>query len=423
MDKIVLSRTKSPVPFRQIDESEPEWFYRLRRDGWNNYHTSDIPIRASQLWRYTDPAKFEIEKLLPSEFALPSIGNGDNGGPAAEKGELEKNFRITSELKEKGVIFKDLFSAVRMNAALVGKYLGQHTGGDFGRYEALNIALWNRGWFLYIPDNTVVKDPINIKSILHGPYEFRRLLIVVGDNSEATIVDDYLPSEQADNRQYNCVIDLFAGNAANLKYVNLQRANNEARGLVTYRAVIGRDTNLQSIFGGFGGSTVKVNAGVKIDGRGANSRMDGIVFADRKQHFDYHTRHHHTAGDTYSDLDFKVVLKDKSDSAYTGLIRIEKDALNCEAYQENRNLLLNRGARAESIPELEILTDEVRCTHGATMGPIDPEMIFYLRSRGFNRNEAVTAVVEGFVNSILDRVPDNVGQIFREAVAAKLGTD
>ena len=420
MDKNRIAEKIVTNSFRQIDDSEPEWFYRLRRGGWDYFHATGTPNRASQLWRYTNPAKFEIENLQSLKIELPEVKNGDNGQSPENSEEHYQNFRVTPELKQAGVMFKDLFSAVRMNAASVGQYLGKLTGHDFGRYEALNMALWNQGWFLFIPDNTVIKDPINIKNLLCGPHEIRRLLIVIGENSQVNIVDDYLPSEQNDNRSYNSAIELFAGHGSNVKYVNIQRPDSKATGYVTYRALIGRDTNLHSIFGGFGGSTVKVNAGINLNGRGGNSRIDGIVFGEGKQHFDYHTRHHHTSGDSYSDLNFKVILKDKSESAYTGLIRIEKDALNCEAFQENRNLLLNKGAKAESIPELEILTDEVRCSHGATMGPIDPEMIFYLKSRGFNSSEAVTAVVEGFVNSILDRVPEAVAAIFKESVSAKL---
>jgi Fe-S cluster assembly protein SufD len=139
--------------------------------------------------------------------------------------------------------------------------------------------------------------------------------------------------------------------------------------------------------------------------------MTGLIFSDGERSTDYHTRHHHKSGDTYSDLNFRVVLKDKTKSAYTGLIRIEKDAANCEAYQENRNLLLNEGARAESIPELEILTDQVQCSHGATMGPVDPEMIFYLKSRGILESLAVRLIIEGFFKSTLEKSPSAFKEI------------
>ena len=148
--------------------------------------------------------------------------------------------------------------------------------------------------------------------------------------------------------------------------------------------------------------------------------MYGLLFGSKRQHFDNHTLHHHASGQTTSDIDFKVVLRDKAVSAYTGLIRIEQDAANCEAYQENRNLLLGGGAKAETIPELEILNEEVMCSHGATVGPIDPEMIFYLTSRGFSPEEAVRTIVTGFVASTLKMVPADIRGGIRSAVTDRL---
>ncbi|MEE9555066.1 MAG: Fe-S cluster assembly protein SufD [candidate division Zixibacteria bacterium] len=421
MDKRI-EISKNDRSFRRIDESEPEWFYRLRRKGWDYYSKIGSPNRISNLWRYTNPAIFENGELERLEIELPKVRNGNNGNRPAENSKSSfEDFNLTPELKEKGVIFKDLFSAVRLNPGLTEKFLGKLVGFDFGRFEALNLALWNKGWFLKIPDNTTVDEPIYLNNIITEKSDFRRLLVLVGDNSRVDIIDDYSSSGDTQNTSYNCVTELFVGNGSNVKYINLQRPHSGYKGLLTYRAAIGRDSNLHSIFGGFGGTAVKVNVGVRLTGKGSESRIDGIVFAENKQHFDYHTRHHHTSSDTYSNLNFKVVLKDKSNSAYTGLIRIEEDALNCEAYQENRNLLLNKGAKAESIPELEILTDEVRCSHGATMGPIDPEMIFYLKSRGLNSIEATKAVVEGFVNSIMDRIPVKIADIFKNLVSEKLG--
>ncbi|HZN59563.1 MAG TPA: SufD family Fe-S cluster assembly protein, partial [Planctomycetota bacterium] len=142
----------------------------------------------------------------------------------------------------------------------------------------------------------------------------------------------------------------------------------------------------------------------------------GFLLGEGKQHFDHHTVHDHRAGKTRSNLDFKVVLKDRSRSAYTGLIRIEPGCPDSEAYQENRNLLLNDGARAESIPELEILTDEVKCTHGATMGTLDAQHLFYLMSRGIDRAEAIRLIVGGFIEPTLSRLDEDLSARLRRHV-------
>ena len=423
MDKQITTSAKESKEFRHIHDSEPEWFYRLRRDGWMYHQKSCPPNRASHLWRYSDPAKFETDSLEMPQGVLPSVTNGNGNYGAGRSGGLLEPFRLSPELKQRGVIFKDLFSAIRINAGHVEKHFASLVGIDFGRFEALNMALWNDGYFLYIPDNVVIDKPIYIRSSEIDANNFSRSLVVIGNNCEVTLVNDCGSDGAGKKSIVNDATELVAGDGSRVKYINLQRHPETTSALVNYRARIGRDSEIYSIFGGFGGSNIKVNAGTELAGRGAHSRMDGIIFATGTQRFDYHTRHHHTAGNTYSDLNFKVILKDRSNSAYTGLIRIEKDAPNCEAYQENRNLLLNPGARAESIPELEILTDEVRCTHGATMGPIDPEMIFYLKSRGFSRRDATRTIVEGFVKSTLDRIPEEISVAIGRMVSDKLGSE
>jgi Fe-S cluster assembly protein SufD len=164
----------------------------------------------------------------------------------------------------------------------------------------------------------------------------------------------------------------------------------------------------------------KADLGSHLEGPGANVELVGFLCGEGKQHFDHHTVHDHRAPHTYSDLDFKVVLKDKARSAYTGLIRIEPDAPQSEAYQENRNLLLTEGAKAESIPELEILTDDVKCTHGATMGNLDPEHLFYLMSRGLSRGEALRLIVGGFIEPTLSRIPEDLRERLRDHVEDRI---
>ncbi len=429
-DTDTATLTADRIDFRSIGKSEPEWLYRLRKQGWDFYQDSPLPPRADHLWRYTDPGLFVMGSLEDQMKIVPVQAENlahdlramspDYAAFGYNRSDLLTFAQMTPGLAEKGIVFNDLSCAARENIDLVKKNLGALIGQDFGKFEALNMALWNNGLFLYIPDNVVIEKPIYMHRHPTGKYTIQRLLIVAGDNVQATFIDDYSCHCRHEGAVANSAVEIIAGDSVNLKYINLQRLAEDNSTYVTIRTRIGQDSNMYSLFGGFDSSNVKVNAGTVLAGRGSSSRMAGVLFADSNQHFDYHTRHHHTAGESYSDLDFKVVLKDKGTSAYTGLIRIEKDAINCEAYQENRNLLLNEGTRAESIPELEILTDEVRCTHGATMGPIDHEMLFYLKSRGLSRSEAVKAVVGGFLASTLKNAPDETGRDFRKMVDEKL---
>ena len=416
--------------YRPIDKFEPQWFYDLRKAGWEHYHASPPPNRASNVWRYTDPNLFVIENpeqmfdwlpVLPDD--MPQELKAMKPEYAAfgyNRSDLSTFTQMTPELGGSGVIFKDLFAALREHEDMARPYFGKLVGPDFGKHEAFNMALWNNGLFLYIPKNVVIEKPIYMHRHPTGQYTIQRLLVVVGENAQATIIDDYACHCRGMGMVTNSAVEIFAGDSANVRYVNIQRLGEDSRPYITERAQIGQNANLHSIFGSVGAAVTKVNAGTILNGRGANSRMSGVIFGNGKQHFDYHTVQNHRASESFSNLDFKVVLRDKSMSAYTGLIRVEKDTINCEAYQENRNLLLNRGTRAESIPELEIMTDQVRCTHGATMGPIDPEQVFYLRSRGYSESEAVQAIVTGYIEPTLSQMPGDIAGILRELVHNRL---
>ncbi|NIP41568.1 MAG: SufD family Fe-S cluster assembly protein [candidate division Zixibacteria bacterium] len=284
------------------------------------------------------------------------------------------------------------------------------------------MALFNSGMFLYIPTNMELEKPVYMHRHPDDKYNMPRLLVVVGDNSRVTIIDDYAGKRNDKPYSANSAVEIFGGQNSQIRFVSPQNLNKESRSYVTQRAQIGQHGRMFSIFVSLGAdvSKSKYNLGTILDGQGAYSQMLGILFGDEKQHFDHHTLHHHKAGESFSNIDFKVVLKDKALSAYTGLIKIDENTLNCEAFQENRNLLLNKGPRAESIPELEILNDQVRCSHGATVGPIDPEMVFYLKSRGYSTDEAVRTIVSGFIEPLLNAVPEDLRQMMQNMVQFKL---
>jgi Fe-S cluster assembly protein SufD len=419
--------------FRKIDRFEPGWLYNLRRLAWEFYLDSPLPERTANVWRYTDPANFILENperlfdFLPVNAAnMPQKPRDMDLGYAAlgyNRGDLATFTQLSPELADSGIVFEDLYVAARDDSTLVEKYFGKIVGHDFGKFEALNMALWNTGLFLYIPANATIEKPIYLHRHPTGMVTIPRLLVVIGENSQATIIDDYACHCHHDGAITNSAVEIFGGMSSNTQYVNIQRLADGAKTLITSRAQVEQGANIKSIFSGTGSATTKVNAGAILNGRGANSQMYGVIFGDANQHFDYHTSQHHVSGESFSNLNFKVVLKDNSMSAYTGLIRIEKYADNCEAYQENRNLLLNKGTKAESIPELEILTDQVRCTHGATMGPIDPEMVFYLMSRGISQDEAVKAIVSGYIEPLLKQLPGDLAQMLRELTKNKLGDE
>lgn len=402
----------------------PEWLKEIRNKAKESYNNNPLPPRGLALWRYTDPVDFVINydniskhvetkdhddniKLQQSKLKQEQIS-----ALVIDNSSLEINISTSDTLKKSNVIISSLSLALNQHEDIVKKYLSTIVNQETGKFEALNTALWNDGIFIYVPDNSTVNQPIHLVHLSEKSIStfFSRVLIVTGKNSEVTIIDEYVGGSESSGNlsQTNCVVEIFNGDDSKCQYIPLQHQSTESNIVLTHRAVIERNSTMLTIPLIFGGNVSKHNFGIHLAGQGAKSNIHGMLFGTGHQHFDNHTLHHHQVSNTNSDIDFKVIVRDKALSAYTGLIRIEKKAPMCEAYQVNRNLMLNRGTRAETIPELEILNEEVICSHGATIGPIDPEMIYYLSCRGIDKKQATKMIVSGFVSTTLKEIPENL---------------
>ncbi len=427
----------------QIDElvpaliRGPEWLRERRRLARETFNTTALPRRGLHLWRYTDPAKFLISQNGVTDMAfaeghdaierveLSHLAQGRLAALVTDFGGRETRIHGVDGLSKQGVVISALSEAVEQHHDLVEKHLYQLVNSQSGKFEAMNGALFNDGIFIYVPNEVTIDKPIHLlrETGYENTASFPRLLVVVGDNAEVTIIDEYGGGSQDIDRgvsHSNGAVEIFGGRESRLRYVLLQRQAPGTYAYLTHRARIERGATMLTIPLTFGGSIAKQNFGVILNGEGAESNIYGLLFGSDYQHFDNHTLQHHVASKTLSNIDFKVVLRDQSVSAYTGLIRIEKGAKTCEAYQENRNLLLNKGAKAETIPELEILNEDVKCTHGATIGPIDPLSVFYLNSRGIQRDNAVRMIVSGFVETTLKRIPEDLKERIGEFVTSRL---
>ncbi len=418
---------------------ESDWLESWRLAAWETYEAAPLPDRVAHLWRYTEPEKFLTDKVNP---LLPDGSTGNAVDPSEAIALSEKfstegseqlaglflqqdaqaaSYALQDEWRQAGVIFSDLNTAVVEHADLVEQYLGKMARAEDSKFGALNAALFTGGSFLYVPKGVEVTAPIH--SVFQSGEDlsavFPRTLVVLEEGATATLIDEYgsAPGTAANGASprviAHVVTEAHIGKNAQLQYVNVQNWGSRTRSYYTQKTHVGDDGRAASVSVALGGLYNKTSLVSEMRGANAYSEMIGVVFGDGNQHFDNHTEHLHVHGHTYSDLDFKVVLEDRARSAYTGLIRIEPDAAECEAYQENRNLLLDEECRAESIPELEILNEDVRCTHGATVGPVDEEQVFYLMTRGLSRRDAERAIIEGFFAPVLDRIDD-------EAVHARL---
>lgn len=415
----------------------PLWLRERRQTSRQTYNDTPIPPRGLHLWRYTDPAQFVVDRETVADTAYPdnfdivekvelhNLAEGHLSGLVSDFGGREMRFHGLERLTEQGIVVSSISEAIDRHQDIVEKYLYQLVNSQTGKFEAMNGALWNDGVFIYVPDGKTVESPIHLlrEAGLEGSAQFPRTLIVVGRNAELTVIDEYgggVPEAGKPGSYANSAVEIFGLDDSRTRYVMLQRQTPQTTSYLTHRARIERGANMLTVALSFGGGVAKQNFGVTLNGPGAESKMYGLLFGTNRQHFDNHTMHHHASGQTRSDIDFKVVLRDRALSAYTGLIRIDRHAKSCEAYQENRNLLLSKGTRAETIPELEILNEDVMCSHGATIGPIDPMMVFYLQSRGIGYQEAVRMVVSGFVSETIREVPADLQERITGFVTQRL---
>jgi Fe-S cluster assembly protein SufD len=439
IDKSLLKRVSQlPKTSASGQSGNPTWMTSLQESAGKLYQSQALPDRTQHLWRYTDPSLFlfsdgskseqngapgvspaydtAMELLAVSELAVVAFDDAD--------GALQ--IEMTAEAKSAGLVALSLAEAGAESEykELIERHLAKTVGAEFGKFEALNTTLWENGIFVFAPDNTTIEAPIHLlrRGSASTRWTFPRTLIIAGESSRLTVVDEYYSANATVNDNSNAVVEVFGQAGSEVEYVVLQRNNAHTLSHFTERTTLADNARTTLVAASFGGKSHKANLGTIMQGRQTRSLQYGLVFGSNKQSFDHHTEHVNRGANGYSNLDFKVVLKDKSHSAYTGLIRVDENVPNCEAYQSNRNLLLNRGAKAESIPELEILCDEVICTHGATVGPIDEMQVFYLLSRGIPRREAVKMIVRGHVEPTLKLLPGSLQPRVRSYVDERLET-
>lgn len=408
--------------------SEPAWLAERRLASWDTYDAAPLPDRVRHLWRYTEPEKFlpdRVASLVPDGSTPAVTLTADLRDASAALVMVDggvAHAAVAPQWQDRGLLVLPMSEALSRDEALVRQWLGSAIGADAGKFEALNNGMFNAAMVVHVPRNLHVEAPIHLQQWAGSDRSalFPRLLVVMEEGSQAVIIDEYAGHDPAARVLVNSVVEGTVQKNANLTYFNIQRWGDRCRSHHRQRFLVQRDASVTTVNIGLGGMYNKADLGNVMQGFNARSEMIGVVFGSDNQHFDTHTEHLHEVGNSASDMDFKVVLEDTARSVYTGLIRIDLDAANSEAYQENRNLMLDAACRAESIPELEILNENVRCTHGATVGPIDEDQVYYLRTRGLNLREAERLIVEGFFGPAMDRIDDvELRDRLWQAIAAK----
>lgn len=285
---------------------------------------------------------------------------------------------------------------------------------DLDKFSAANAAFGLDGVSITVPRGAVVDQPlvVDLQHVTGGGISFPVVTIVAGEQSEAAVVivarsPDGIDAAMAPS------LSVVAGDGSRLRVGMVQLMGDRSLSILHHRATVGRDATLRLGDVALGGRYGRSDLGVELDGNGGSVELVGLSFGEREQVIDYRIRIAHVGHDTSSDVHIKGAVEDNAQSVFTGLLRIEPDALRSSAFETNRNLVLSPGAKANSVPNLEILCDDVMCGHGSSVGPLEDDHLYYLQSRGLSRERAERVLIRGFFSEVLDRfpVPELVGPI------------
>ena len=400
--------------------NEPEWLLHRRLAAWEVAEALPMPTTSDEPWRRTDiravpweemPHPFSLNGAsiqdVPGELYSPLIGEKQGGLLVFANGRLVFH-ELSQELARRGVIFTDLGSAFEKHRDLVERFfMTEAVRPDEGKFAALHAALWTHGAFLYVPEGVQLELPLHsVEFVSGGTMTSTHILAVLEKDASATYLHESASPPSADGGALHLgATELLVGQNADLRYVGLQNWSEQTTNFGHQRGRVGRGGQLDWISGEMGTRLSKVFMTLDLDGDDSWGRISGLYFTHGHQHIDLDTQQNHHALRTTSDLLFKGVLKGRSRSVWQGMILVDPGAQRTDGFQANRNLLLERTARADSIPGLEIQADDVRCTHAATIGKVDETEVFYLMSRGIPRREAIKLIVEGFFDPVMQRIP------------------
>jgi Fe-S cluster assembly protein SufD len=362
-----------------------------------------LPSTADEHWRFTD-----LRGFAPDEIA-------DAAGPSGSKPMLDLDVAGRAIVTENGIEIVSAPEGITFEP-LPADYPASIVPDD-DRFAVENLARWQHGLLVHVPKGVQLDKPLYVQVTSSGGSLYWRMVVKAEQGSRFTLIED-LSSAGDDVVAYtNAVVELFVEPNAKLEYVSLQSLSKETWHFGRHKALLQRDSELDWVLGGFGSKRGKVWIENDLVGQGATSRVTGAYFADGDQHLDYDTFQEHAAPNTESDFAFKGALREQATAVWRGMIRVEEAAQKTNAYQENRNLLLSDQAHADSIPGLEIMANDVRCTHGATLGKVNRDELFYLMARGLSQAQAERLIVRGFFQDVLDRIEL---EPVREALGAAL---
>ncbi len=410
----------------------PKWLVERRLRALEQLDSITWPTPAEEIWRYSRIDALDLARYRPfhgDELGRPGDERAPGGGPGAAEAGTHAAMIV---VRDGRVVHHELDPALEAKGVracgiatceddAVQELIGRASSATADAFTTLHDAFLAGGAFVHVPAGVVVEQPI---LVLHwgegeGRASFPHTLVALGEGAEATVLDRF--GSPVTDHLVDAVTELLVDDNAHLRYLSIQEHGPRTWHLGFQRALVGRDATVNTSAVALGGDYARLRSEARLDGENGESNQLAVYFGDGTQMLDFRTLQDHDAPRTRSDLLFKGAVEDDASSVYSGLVRLRKNAQKANAFQTNRNLVLTEGARAESIPNLEIEANDVRCSHASTVGPIDDEQLYYLESRGIAPDEAERLIVLGFFDDVFARLP--VGALtrgLRRSVVEKL---
>jgi len=425
------------LELQERPESESvAWLERLRAGAMERFEESGFPSVKDEEWKYTNVAAIAAVDFQPASLQTSAEGEVDLQGLALFRhletaksqlvffnGKLRKDLSALTAIPE-GVVALDLSAAIadERYREIIWKHLAQQADYVVNGFTALNTALISHGAFVYIPKDAIVSVPLNLLFISDGAHvaSFPRVLVVAEDNSSATLIESYASTK--DSKYFtNAVVEIVLKDGASLEHYKLQRESTEAFHIATTVADLGRNSRYDATTITFGAQLSRHDFHVTMDHEGAECWVDGLYLVTGSQHTDTHSVIDHRKPHCTSHQLYKGILDGKSRAVFNGKVFVRHDAQKTDAMQTNKNLLLSNEARVDTKPQLEILADDVKCAHGAAVGQIEEDELFYLETRGLHPDLARNLLTYGFAEEVIGKIKiDSIRKQLDEAVLNRL---
>jgi len=440
MGNIVTEKDRYLEDFKVLEKrlngQSNSQIHEIRQKAIHRFLELGFPTRRQEAWRFTniEPVKqiqfkhpFQEVKITPEEIEEYTF-DGIENRLVFINGRFSPALSHITSMPE-NIIVTSLSDAIRNHPELVEQHLAQYVKTDDNAFAALNTAFIADGAFIFVPQNLVVDVPIHLlyiadaldESIVSHP----RNLLVIGANSQATIVESYAKKEEGVYFT-NPVTEIVLNENAVLEHYKIEEESEKAFHIAVQNVEQKRDSHYVSHNYSFGGSIVRNDIRVVLDGEGAESVLNGLYMLWNDQHCDNHTLIEHVQPHCQSRELYKGILDDKSRAVFNGKILVHNGAQKTDAIQANKNLLLSENAKVDTQPQLEIYADDVKCTHGGTVGQLDEDGVFYLRSRGIGEPEARKMIIHSFVGQVLqqmklDQIREKLDALVLEGLNKRFG--